>query len=135
MKTRNTKHTERRKGSKIAAGVIAALLVVVMGISTIAYAAGGNGLGDAVASRCGSETQAETGAWVSDSDTHDEWYGDDYGVSTQGGDSTKNTGRVWTDKSVYTENVQLTSEGGELQRMHYLHSWYLITAMTQELRQ
>ena len=113
MKTRNTKHTERRKGSKIAAGVIAALLVVVMGISTIAYAAGGNGLVDAVASLFGIETQAETGAWVSDPDTHDEWYGDDYGVSTQGGDSTKNTGRVWTDKSVYTENVQLTSEGGE----------------------
>ena len=48
-----------------------------------------------------------------DPDTHDSWYQGDLGVSGQGGDSTRNTGRVWTDKSVYTEDVTLTSQGGE----------------------
>lgn len=62
----------------------------------------------------GISTQAEDGKWVVDPDTHDEWYSaDGTGVSDQGGDSTKNTGRVWTDKSVYNSDVQLTSQGGE----------------------
>ena len=62
----------------------------------------------------GISTQAEDGEWVVDPDTHDGWYSaDDSGVSDQGGDSTKNTGRVWTDKSVYNSNVQLTSQSGE----------------------
>ena len=114
METRNTKHTERRKSRKIAAGVIAALLVVVMGLSTVAYAAGGGDLMRAVASLFGIETQAEDGEWVVDPDTHDKWYSaDGTGVSDQGGDSTKNTGRVWTDKSVYNSDVQLTSQGRE----------------------
>ena len=55
-----------------------------------------------------------TGAWQSDSDSHEQWYSGDQGVATQGGDSTKNTGRVWTDKSVYTgDSLQLTNASGE----------------------
>lgn len=69
---------------------------------------------DGVLSLFGVDTQAEEGQWAVDPDTHDEWYSaDGTGVSDQGGDSTKNTGRVWTDKSVYNSDVQLTSQSGE----------------------
>ena len=89
MKTRNTKHTERRKNRKIAA---------------------------VVASLFGIETQAaDAGQWTSDPDTHDSWFSGEDGVSTgdNANDSTRNTGRIWTDKSVYTENVTLSSQSGE----------------------
>ena len=55
----------------------------------------------------------DPGIWTSDPETNDSWYGADYGVADQGGDSTKNTGRVWTDKSVYAGDAQLTNQGGE----------------------
>ena len=115
MKTRNTKHTERRKNRKIAA-VVAALLVVVMSVTSVAYAANGGSLIDAVASLFGIETQAaDAGQWTSDPDTHDSWFSGEDGVSTgdNANDSTRNTGRIWTDKSVYTENVTLSSQSGE----------------------
>ena len=50
-----------------------------------------------------------------DPDTHDTWYSnsDGTGVTAQGGNSTKNTGRIWTDKSVYNGSVELTSSSGE----------------------
>lgn len=55
-----------------------------------------------------------SGTWQSDPDSHEQWYSGDQGVTTQGGDSTKNTGRVWTDKSVYTgDSLQLTNASGE----------------------
>ena len=116
MKQRNKKITERRKrriGKKTLSIVAATLLAFVLGVSTISYAAGVNLL-DAAKDLFGITTQAEDGEWVVDPDTHDEWYSaDGTGVSDQGGDSTKNTGRVWTDKSVYNSDVQLTSQGGE----------------------
>ena len=116
MKQRNKKITERRKRrieKKTLSIVAATLLAFVLGVSTISYAAGVNLL-DAAKDLFGITTQAEDGKWVVDPDTHDEWYSaDGTGVSDQGGDSTKNTGRVWTDKSVYNSDVQLTSQGGE----------------------
>ena len=105
MKTRNTKHTERRKNRKIAAGVIAALLVVVMGLSTVAYAAGGGDLMRAVASLFGLNSSVETYAvenadTVVDPDTTNVWT--DY-TRPDGQPSTQNVGRIWTDKSVFND--------------------------------
>ncbi len=71
------------------------------------------GIVDGVRAAFGVETLAEAGQWASDPDTHDDWYDGKNGVSTEGGDSTRNTGRIWTDKSVYTSNVELTSQSGE----------------------
>ena len=51
--------------------------------------------------------------WIVDPSTHDSWYNSDTGVSEQGGDSTKNTGRVWTDKSVYSGDAELNDISGE----------------------
>lgn len=53
------------------------------------------------------------GTWTAGPETNDSWYDANYGVATQGGDSTKNTGRVWTDKSVYAGDAELTNGGGE----------------------
>lgn len=105
METRNTKHTERRKSRKIAAGVIAALLVVVMGLSTVAYAAGGGDLMRAVASLFGLNSSVETYAvenadTVVDPDTTNVWT--DY-TRPDGQPSTQNVGRIWTDKSVFND--------------------------------
>lgn len=63
----------------------------------------------------GVNTLAEAGQWTSDPDTHDDWYSGEDGISTgdNAGDSTRNTGRIWTDKSVYTSDVTLTSQSGE----------------------
>lgn len=79
-------------------GVLSALLLAVTAVSFAGVA-----------------RAADTATWIVDPDTHDTWYSntDGTGVSTQGGDSTKNTGRIWTDKSVYNSNVQLSSTGGE----------------------
>lgn len=73
------------------------------------------GIVDGVRAAFGMETLAEEGQWASDSDTHDDWYSGENGVSSgdNAGDSTRNTGRIWTDKSVYTSDVQLTSQSGE----------------------
>ena len=83
---------------KIVSAVIAVVLVVAMGLGMFL--------------NMGIQTNA-AGNWISDPDTHNSWYTDDQGVSAQGGDSTRNTGRVWTDKSVYTSDVELTGQGGE----------------------
>lgn len=73
------------------------------------------GIVDGVRAAFGVETLAEGGQWASDPDTHDDWYSGENGVSSgdNAGDSTRNTGRIWTDKSVYTSDVQLTSQSGE----------------------
>lgn len=73
------------------------------------------GIVDGVRAAFGVETLAEAGQWASDPDTHDAWYSGEDGVSSgdNAGDSTRNTGRIWTDKSVYTSNVELTSSSGE----------------------
>lgn len=73
------------------------------------------GIVDGVRAAFGVETLAEEGQWASDPDTHDDWYSGENGVSSgdNAGDSTRNTGRIWTDKSVYTSDVQLTSQSGE----------------------
>lgn len=73
------------------------------------------GIVDGVRAAFGVETLADEGQWASDPDTHDDWYSGENGVSTEGGDSTRNTGRIWTDKSVYTTDIQLTNTGGEPQ--------------------
>ncbi|OUP10413.1 FctA domain-containing protein [Collinsella sp. An2] len=82
-------------------GLIGVLSALLLAVSVVSFA--------------GIARAAETGVWISDPDTHDTWYSntDGTGVSTQGGDSTKNTGRIWTDKSVYSDDVQLTSTSGE----------------------
>lgn len=73
------------------------------------------GIVDGVRAAFGVETLADEGQWSSDPDTHDDWYSGENGVSSgdNAGDSTRNTGRIWTDKSVYTSDVQLTSQSGE----------------------
>lgn len=73
------------------------------------------GIVDGVRAAFGVETLADEGQWSSDPDTHDAWYSGEDGVSSgdNAGDSTRNTGRIWTDKSVYTSNVELTSSSGE----------------------
>lgn len=73
------------------------------------------GIVDGVRAAFGVETLAEEGQWASDPDTHDDWYSGKNGVSSgdNAEDSTRNTGRIWTDKSVYTSDVQLTSQSGE----------------------
>lgn len=112
METRNTKHTERRKSRKIAAGVIAALLVVVMGLSTVAYAAGGGDLMRAVASLFGLNSSVETYAvenadTVVDPDTTNVWT--DY-TRPDGQPSTQNVGRIWTDKSVFNDTYTFKND-------------------------
>lgn len=49
----------------------------------------------------------ETGVWTSDSNTQDSWRDGTEGVGTEV--STKNTGRIWTDKSVYSGDATLTN--------------------------
>lgn len=73
------------------------------------------GIVDGVRAAFGVETLAEEGQWASDPDTHDAWYSGEDGVSSgdNARDSTRNTGRIWTDKSVYTSDVKLTSQSGE----------------------
>ena len=112
MKTKNTKHTERREGRKIAAGVIAALLVVVMGLSTVAYAAGGGDLMRAVASLFGLSSGVETYSvenadTVVDPDTTNDWT--KY-TRPDGNPSTQNVGRIWTDKSVFKDTYSFTND-------------------------
>lgn len=49
----------------------------------------------------------EAGVWTPDSNTQDSWRDGTEGVGTEV--STKNTGRIWTDKSVYSGNATLTN--------------------------
>lgn len=99
--------------------LLAFVLAFSLAAPTAAYADDGNSSGfdplGAIASFFGINAQAETGAWASDPDTHDDWYGGEDGISSgpNAGDSTRNTGRIWTDKSVYTEDVTLSSQSGE----------------------
>lgn len=99
--------------------LLAFVLAFSLAAPTTAYADDGNSSGfdplGAIASFFGVNTQAEEGRWASDPDTHDDWYSGENGISTgdNSGDSTRNTGRIWTDKSVYTSNVELTSASGE----------------------
>ena len=88
----------QRRFGKLLSAAIAVVLVAAMGAGLFLNS--------------GMQVSA-AGLWTADPDTHDSWYQGDLGVSGQGGDSTRNTGRVWTDKSVYTEDVTLTSQGGE----------------------
>ena len=59
--------------------------------------------------------QADT-TWTVDPSTQDSWYNDpQHGVSVGGDDdfSSENTGRVWTDKTVYGDgNAELTNVSG-----------------------
>lgn len=50
-----------------------------------------------------------TGVWEADTSTQNSWYEGDLGVSGQGNNSTQNTGRIWTDKSVYSGDATLTN--------------------------
>lgn len=87
MKTRNTKHTERRKRigySKIVSAIVAIVLVLTMAIGLLP-----NGTSQVYA--------AETSA---DSETRS-----DYSWSLGDPNSTRYNGRVWTDKSVSTTDV------------------------------
>ena len=90
---------ERRKRFKILSAVVALVMVAALGVG--------------IFMNNGTQVQA-AGTWSADPDTIDSWYTGDLGVVGQGGDdSTKNTGRIWTDKSVFTRDVTLTNEGKE----------------------
>ena len=87
MKTRNTKHTERRKGfsySKIVSAIVAIVLVLAMAVGLLP-----NGTSRVYAA----ETSADSGTQS------------DYTWSLGNANSTQYNGRVWTDKSVSTEDV------------------------------
>lgn len=99
-----------KKARKLRAGLLALVVALAMVVAIPGFA---QGIVDGVRAAFGVETLAEEGQWASDPDTHDDWYDGKNGVSTEGGDSTRNTGRIWTDKSVYTSNVELTSQSGE----------------------
>jgi pilin isopeptide linkage protein len=88
----------QRRFGKLLSAAIAVVLVAAMGAGLFLNS--------------GMQVSA-AGLWEADGSTHDAWYEGSLGVSGQGGDSTKNTGRVWTDKSVYTSDLTLTSESGE----------------------
>lgn len=99
-----------KKARKLRAGLLALVVALAMVVAIPGFA---QGIVDGVRAAFGVETLAEEGQWASDPDTHDDWYDGKNGVSTEGGDSTRNTGRIWTDKSVYTSNVELTIQSGE----------------------
>lgn len=101
-----------KKARKLRAGLLALVVALAMVVAIPGFA---QGIVDGVRAAFGVETLAEEGQWASDPDTHDDWYSGENGVSSgdNAGDSTRNTGRIWTDKSVYTSDVQLTSQSGE----------------------
>lgn len=101
-----------KKARKLRAGLLALVVALAMVVAIPGFA---QGIVDGVRAAFGVETLAEAGQWASDPDTHDAWYSGEDGVSSgdNAGDSTRNTGRIWTDKSVYTSNVELTSSSGE----------------------
>lgn len=101
-----------KKARKLRAGLLALVVALAMVVAIPGFA---QGIADGVRAAFGVETLAEEGQWASDPDTHDDWYSGENGVSSgdNAGDSTRNTGRIWTDKSVYTSDVQLTSQSGE----------------------
>lgn len=101
-----------KKARKLRAGLLALVVALAMVVAIPGFA---QGIVDGVRAAFGVETLADEGQWASDPDTHDDWYSGENGVSTEGGDSTRNTGRIWTDKSVYTTDIQLTNAGGEPQ--------------------
>lgn len=101
-----------KKARKLRAGLLALVVALAMVVAIPGFA---QGIVDGVRAAFGVETLAEEGQWASDPDTHDDWFDGKNGVSTEGGDSTRNTGRIWTDKSVYTTDIQLTNTGGEPQ--------------------
>lgn len=101
-----------KKARKLRAGLLALVVALAMVVAIPGFA---QGIALVVRAAFGVETLAEEGQWASDPDTHDDWYSGENGVSSgdNAGDSTRNTGRIWTDKSVYTSDVQLTSQSGE----------------------
>lgn len=101
-----------KKARKLRAGLLALVVALAMVVAIPGFA---QGIVDGVRAAFGVETLAEEGQWASDPDTHDAWYSGEDGVSSgdNAGDSTRNTGRIWTDKSVYTSDVKLTSQSGE----------------------
>lgn len=101
-----------KKARKLRAGLLALVVALAMVVAIPGFA---QGIVDGVHAAFGVETLAEGGQWASDPDMHDDWYSGENGVSSgdNAGDSTRNTGRIWTDKSVYTSDVQLTSQSGE----------------------
>lgn len=101
-----------KKARKLRVGLLALVVALAMVVAIPGFA---QGIVDGVRAAFGVETLAEEGQWASDPDTHDDWYSGENGVSSgdNAGDSTRNTGRIWTDKSVYTSDVQLTSQSGE----------------------
>ena len=88
----------QRRFGKLLSAAIAVVLVAAMGAGLFLNS--------------GMQVSA-AGLWEADGSTHDAWYEGSLGVSGQGGDSTRNTGRIWTDKSVYTSALTLTSQSGE----------------------
>ena len=92
MKTRNTKHTERRK-RRILSGIIALVLVAAMGIGMFL--------------NYGTSVQAAPDTVV-DPDTTGTW---ENFTNPGGVTSTQNVGRIWTDKSVF--NKDYTFGGSE----------------------
>ena len=92
MKTRNTKHTERRK-RRILSGIIALVLVAAMGIGMFL--------------NYGTSAQAAPDTVV-DPDTTGTW---ENFTNPGGVTSTQNVGRIWTDKSVF--NKDYTFGGSE----------------------
>ena len=97
MKKRKKLVMERRR-RRILSGIVAIVLVASLGVGLFMNS--------------GTSVQA-AGTWTVDPSTNDSWFNAGTGVTTQGGDSTKNTGRVWTDKSVYSGDAELKNEGGE----------------------
>lgn len=101
-----------KKARKLRAGLLALVVALAMVVAIPGFA---QGIVDGVRAAFGVETLAGEGKWASDPDTHDDWYSGENGVSSgdNAEDSTRNTGRIWTDKSVYTSDVELTSQSGE----------------------
>ena len=92
MKTRNTKHTERRK-RRILSGIVAVVLVAAMALGMFL--------------NYGTNVQAASGKTVVDPDTTNNWT---QFTAPDGQPSTQNVGRIWTDKSVFNENYEFQND-------------------------
>ena len=95
MKTRNTKHTERRK-RRILSGIIAVVLVAAMALGMFL--------------NYGTNVQAASGKTVVDPDTTNNWT---QFTAPDGQPSTQNVGRIWTDKSVFNDTYTFQSKDSE----------------------
>lgn len=112
MQTNRKKRRGRRRRGKIKPSLIAIALVAAMAVSTLAYAAAGGNPLETIASLFGIESRAAgDGTWLADSSTQDSWYGGTQGVHDS--DSTETTGRIWTDKSVFSGDAELKSISGD----------------------